>query len=255
MQQFKEKFTNTNYQNTFTNVQRCFRSKDLDEVGDKTHLLIFDMIGLFSFREWTVPETINFFIEFLNRLGLKPDTVTIHPDKIDSWSQYYKDYTFKIEPDEDCLWTDGNIGGYSTEFYIDGVEIGNIVNTLETCIDVGFGLERLLLVSNSRKQISRFIVLEDTCMELINNGINVGDYKESYILKKLIILSIKNGSKIKHTFFNDQRKKMIMNYNNYLRTKKKPKFKNKDSSYWKNTFGIDEDNLDFFEELIKDYIL
>jgi hypothetical protein len=255
MQQFKEKFTNSNYHNTFTNVQRCFRSKDLDEVGDKTHLLMFDMIGLFSFREWTVSKTINFFIEFLNRLGLQPDTVTIHPDKIDSWSHYYKDYTFKIEPDEDCLWSDGNIGGYSTEFYINGIEIGNIVNTLGTCIDVGFGLERLLLVSNSIKPLSRLSVLEKTCMELIDNGIQIGDYKESYILKKLIILSIKNGSNIKHDFFQDQKKKMIMNYNNYLRTKKKPKFQDKDASYWKNTFGIDEDDLDFYKNLSNNFII
>ena len=251
MQQFKEKFKNQNYQNTFVNVQRCFRTKDLDEVGDDTHLLMFDMIGLFSFRQWTVPKTINFFIEFLTKLGLSPETVTVHPDKIDTWSKFYKDYSLKIETDTDCIWSDGEIGGYSTEFYINGIEIGNIVNTLGTCIDVGFGLERILLVSNSMKLLPKLKILEDTCLELIDNKIKIGDYKESYILKKLIVLSIKNGSKIQHPFFNDQRDKMIVNYRNYLRTKVKPKFKDKDSSYWKNTFGIDEDNLEFYESLIK----
>lgn len=249
MQQFKEKFNNPNYRDTFVNVQRCFRSTDLEEIGDDTHLLTFDMIGLFSFRQWDIPQTIKFFLEFLNRLNLVPDTVTIHPDKFDDWKSFYKDYNFKIKKDNDCLWTDGNIGGYSTEFYINEVEIGNIVNTLGTCIDVGFGLERLLLVSDSLKPLKKLEVLEKTCMELIDNGISVGDFKESYILKKLIVLSIKEGSKIKHPLFKDQIEKMIGNYKNYLRTKKKPKFKDKDSFYWKNTFGIDEDNLEFYENL------
>ena len=249
MQQFKSKFVDTNYKDTFTNIQRCFRSTDLDEIGDDTHLLFFDMIGLFSFRQWSVPETISFFVEFLRRLDLEPEVVTIHPDKIKEWSFYYNKYKFKIQEDEDCIWGDGNIGGYSTEFYIKGIEIGNIVNTLGDCIDVGLGLDRLLMVSESLEKLNKLEILETSSMELIENGITVGDYKESYILKKLIILSLKNGSSIRHELFDDQRKKIIGNYNNYLRNKQKAKFRDKDSFYWKNTFGIDEDNLDFYERM------
>ena len=251
MQHFKEKFSNENFKDTFVNIQRCFRLTDLDEIGDETHLLFFDLFGLFSFREWSVPQTIDFFVKFLYRLGLKPDYVTIHPDKIKEWSLFYSKYSFDIKEDLDCKWTDGNIGGYSTEFYIDDIEIGNIVNTLGTCIDVGFGLERILQVKGCLPKLNKLKVLENSCFELIRNGIHVGDYKESYILKKLIVLSLKHGSKINHSFFNDQRKKIVGNYHNYLRTKSKPKFKNKDSFYWKNTFGIDEDNLDFYKEMEK----
>lgn len=251
MQQFKNLFEDDGYSNTFTNIQRCFRSTDLDEIGDQTHLLTFDMIGLFSFRQWSVPQTIDFFVEFLKRLDLSPDFVTIHPDKIDSWSKYYQDYSFEIREDLECKWSDGNIGGYSTEFYINDIEIGNIVNTLGTCIDVGFGLERLLQVSNSSTPLSKLQILEKTSLELIENGVKVGDYKESYILKKLIILSLKNGSTLTHELFNEQRIKILGNYKNYLREKVKAKFKNKDTSYWKNTFGIDEDNLEFYENIKK----
>lgn len=94
-------------------------------------------------------------------------------------------------------------------------------------------------------------ILEDTCLTLIDSGVTLGHYKTSYILKKLVILSIKEGSKIDHLLFNEQREKIIDNYKNYLRTKKKPKFKNKDSLYWQNTFGINEDELEFYEKLIK----
>jgi alanyl-tRNA synthetase len=250
MQQFKNKFTNEDYCNTFTNVQQCLRLTDLDEIGDSTHLLSFQMIGLFSFREWSVIQSIDFFMNFLKRLGIKPDFVTIHPDKIPTWKKFYDEYDVLIKEDTDCLWSDGSIGGYSTEFYINDIEIGNIVNTLGTCIDVGFGLERILQCLNKEEKIKTKIeILEDTCFELIKSGVVVGDNKNSYILKKLIILCIKNGSIIKHPFFDDQRTKIIGNYKNYLRTKSKPKFKNKDSTYWKNTFGIDEDEIEFYEKL------
>jgi len=250
MQQFKNQFNDPNHKETICNVQKCLRLTDLDEIGDSTHLLTFQMIGLFSFRQWTVPETINFFMEFLNRLNLKPDYITIHPDKINDWSSYYNKYDVEIREDQECLWSDGNIGGYCTEFYIDDIEIGNIVNTNGDCIDVGFGLERLVQVIDKNYQIiPKLEILENTCFELIKNGITVGDYKNFYILKKLIVLSLKNGSKNNHPFFEDQRNKIVGNYRNYLRTKKKPKFKNKDSSYWQNTFGIDENNLEFYEKL------
>ena len=35
-----------------------------------------------------------------------------------------------VRIDNECLWSDGNIGGYCTEFYKNDIEIGNIVNTL-----------------------------------------------------------------------------------------------------------------------------
>lgn len=174
MQQFKSLFSNPEYQSTFSNIQKCLRLNDLPEVGDGTHRLTFEMIGLFSFRQWTVIQGISFMLEFLKRLDLKPDYVTIHPDKILEWSQYYEEYQIPIKPDQECRWSDGNIGGYCTEFYINGVEIGNIVNPLGNCLDIGFGLERLLLVSNSLENESRLSLLEQTCLDLINSGVIMG---------------------------------------------------------------------------------
>jgi len=78
-------------------------------------------------------------------VGTDPDYVTIHPDKLFQWARFYGDRV-PIRPDPECMWSDGDISGYSTEFYKNGVELGNIVNPLETCIDVGFGLERLDMV-------------------------------------------------------------------------------------------------------------
>jgi hypothetical protein len=99
-------------------------------------------------------------------LQLKIDYTTIHPDKPE-WSQFYK---VPVRNDENCKWTDGEIGGYCTEFYVNDIEIGNIVNPLGNCIDVGFGLERLDLIVNGSKSKTTEEVLSDTILKLIESG-------------------------------------------------------------------------------------
>jgi len=55
MQQFKRYFTGEmdakkDYGSaSVVSVQKCFRTSDIDEVGDKTHLTFFEMLGNFSF--------------------------------------------------------------------------------------------------------------------------------------------------------------------------------------------------------------
>ena len=148
MQQFKDKFK-SDETGTLANVQSCIRLNDLEEIGDGTHYLYFDMIGLFSFRTMTVQEAVDFWMEFVEEvLQIKVDYVTIHPDKFEEWKSLYDNYNVEVRADDECKWTDGQIGGYCTEFFKDDVEIGNIVNPLGTCIDVGFGLQRLNMFVN-----------------------------------------------------------------------------------------------------------
>ena len=194
MQQFKSKFKDLNYKGTISNIQSCLRLNDIDEIGDGTHLLYFNMIGFFSFREWTVPQTINYWLDFLKIIGITPDYVTIHPDKPE-WSDFYKD--IEVRFDEECIWSDGDIGGYCTEFYKDGIEIGNIVNPLGTCIDVGFGLERLEMVLNKTTK-SKQETLVETIKKIIESGFVPGNNKQGYILKKLLRLCHKENIVIEH---------------------------------------------------------
>ena len=251
MQQFKPLFSNPHYLDTFTNVQKCLRLNDLSQVGDGTHRLTFEMIGLFSFRQWSVLEGIIFMWEFLSRLQLTPDYVTIHPDKIQEWSKYYESYHIPIKSDPECLWSDGNIGGYCTEFYLEGVEIGNIVNPLGTCLDIGFGLERLLLVSDSLPRESRLSLLEQTCGDLISSGITLGHNQQGYILKKLVTICVLEGSSQTGPEFEYIRQQQIKHYRQYLINKQKRRFQGQSSKFWLNTYGIDEEKLPLYEQLLK----
>jgi alanyl-tRNA synthetase len=167
MQQYKPWFSDVTIKGiTLCNTQSCIRLNDLDLLGDGSHLGYFNMIGLFSFRHWTVPQTINFWMEYLGLIGVKPTHVTVHPTRQD-WVPYH---TLPVKFDENCTWTDGQIGGYCTEFYVEGVEIGNIVNPLGSCIDVGFGFERLDGLVNGTPVKSEQECLSDVILRVSRSG-------------------------------------------------------------------------------------
>ena len=237
MQKFKSKFKDLEYKGTISNVQSCLRLNDIEEIGDGSHLLYFNMIGFFSFREWTVPQTIKYWVGFLNKIGIKPDYITIHPDKPE-WSEYYKDFGFEIRYDDGCIWSDGEIGGYCTEFYKDGIEIGNIVNPLGTCIDVGFGLERLEMVLTGGRK-SKEETLRETVIKIIESGFTPTYNKQGSILRKLLRICYLEKIEINHPFYEEEIKRQDKIISRFNRLKDRHKDKSKE--WWWNTHGIDLD--------------
>lgn len=153
-------------------IQKCFRTSDIDEVGDESHLTFFEMLGNFSFGGYGKKEAIEYAHEFITKeMGLKIDYVTVfagedgipadeEAEKI--WKTITPDIIVKKLGRSDNFWgPTGNEGpcGPTSEIFVEGskAEIWNLVfneyyskdgelTPLKTRgIDTGMGLERLTM--------------------------------------------------------------------------------------------------------------
>jgi alanyl-tRNA synthetase len=236
MQQFKSQFTDPAFAGTIANIQTCLRLGDLAEIGDGIHALSFNMMGLFSFRELSMPQAIRFWLEFLDQINASPDYVTIHPERMAEWSRFYPSH-IPIRPDPGCTWSDGSISGFCTEFYKSDIEIGNIVNPLGTCIDVGFGLERLDMIVHGTPPATPQELLVSAIEAIIEARYRPGNKEHGYVLRKLLRQLYRLGGSMTHAFFQAEvarQEKLRDRYQKLL-----PLHGDKSPEWWFDTHGID----------------
>ena len=232
MQQFKPYYTGEkNAQNDFgslntVSIQKCVRTSDIDEVGDSTHLTFFEMLGNFSFGGYWKNEAIQYAYDFITKeLGLKIDYISVFEgdseipadkESRDIWQRVDSNLIIKNHNREDNFWgPTGEEGpcGPTTEIYINGIEIWNIVfnefyktkdgkyKLLDIKgIDTGMGLERLLVQVQNKKNIYQTDLFNDeetkeerivsdhvkASMFLINDGVLPSNTGQGYILRRLI---------------------------------------------------------------------
>jgi len=204
MQQFKSYYTGEKdaekdfgSKNVVT-VQKCIRTGDIDEVGDTTHLTFFEMLGNFSFGGYWKKEAIELAHEFITKeLDLKIDYVSVFEgddetpadnESREIWHKIDPKLNIKNHNRADNFWgPTGDEGpcGPTTEIYINGVEIWNIVfnefyKTKEgkyeplqiKGIDTGMGLERLLVQIQKKESVYGTDLFEPMMQSIRKNAPN-----------------------------------------------------------------------------------
>ncbi|MBU6414934.1 alanine--tRNA ligase [Patescibacteria group bacterium] len=158
-------------------VQKSFRTSDIGEVGDESHLTFFEMLGNFSFGGYFKKEAIQYGYEFFKEIGLPIEYVTVFggdaeipaDEKSEKIWRELGVTDIRRKGREDNFWgPTGSEGpcGPTTEIYANGIEIWNIVFNEYYCkpdkifvplekpgVDTGMGLERLAMVLQKKKNI------------------------------------------------------------------------------------------------------
>ncbi|MGY5858850.1 MAG: alanine--tRNA ligase [Candidatus Thorarchaeota archaeon] len=123
-----------------TNVQKCIRTTDIDEVGDTTHLTFFEMLGNWSFGDYWKKEAITWSYEFMTSkklLGFDPNKLSVtvfsgdedsprDDEAADAWrSVGIPEERIFFLTKEDNWWIAGNSGpcGPCSEMFIEVDEI------------------------------------------------------------------------------------------------------------------------------------
>lgn len=260
MQQFKRYylFPDEAPSARITTCQKCVRTGDIDEVGDETHLTFFEMLGNFSFGYEAVKseklkvkgENQPYFKKEAIEMAWEFLTKVLEIDKSRIYATYFKDDAKEIPEDtesseilqkveglgdirpqgfDDNFWslgTEGSPGGPTVEFYVDDVEIWNLVfnefvlkddkyePTELKGVDTGMGFERMAAVMqgvsdfyqtdlfapiiNEIERISgkkyeenkkEFRIIADhikSAVFMINDGVEPSNKDRGYVLRRIM---------------------------------------------------------------------
>jgi alanyl-tRNA synthetase len=170
-----------------TGVQRCLRTTDLAEVGDATHLTVFQMLGSWSLGDYDGPQSQRWGLELLcDHLGLDPrllyatvfsGNAEAGPDEAAAQTWTELGVPVELLGAEDNWWSNGPAGpcGPDSEIFAwtgsgppqgspgtDGrwLELwnhvtmryerhpdGSLTSLAQRSVDTGMGLERLVMVT------------------------------------------------------------------------------------------------------------
>ncbi len=175
-----------------TNVQRCLRTTDLDEVGDDTHLTVFEMLGSWSLGDYGGPQSLRWGHELLCE-GFGIDRKLLHvtvfggdehvgPDH-ESW-RTWDELGVPVEPTvRENWWSNGPTGlcGPDSEIFVwtgsdspqgtpttddRWVEVwnhvmmryvrhpdGSLEPPVRPGVDTGLGLERLVRILQDKRSV------------------------------------------------------------------------------------------------------
>jgi alanyl-tRNA synthetase len=212
MQQFKSYYLEEKspHGKNVTSCQKCFRTSDIDEVGDESHLTFLEMLGNFSFGGYFKKEAIELAYEFLFKelkLSLEDAIFTVFegdkgvPEDKESakiWKSLgIPENKIKKCGREDNFWgPTGEEGpcGPTTEIHLNGIEIWNLVFNeyfqdrkkkltplKQKGVDTGMGLERLAMAAQNKPSVFEIDLFQPLIQEIISKTERTPDRAERII--------------------------------------------------------------------------
>lgn len=188
-------------------IQRCLRTTDLDEIGDTTHLTVFQMLGSWSLGQYNGPQSLRWGLELLcDGFGLRRDRlhatvfggdeqVGQDTSSLETWGELGLPVELTVE---DNWWSNGPTGpcGPDSEIFVwtgDGrpvgtpttddrwmelwnhvtmcyrrLDDGSLVPLPQVSVDTGMGLERLMMVTHGVRSVYETDVFRPWLFELHN---------------------------------------------------------------------------------------
>jgi len=197
MQQFKPYYLveKSPYGQNVCSCQKCFRTSDIEEVGDESHLTFLEMLGNFSFGGYFKKEAISWAYEFIFKelkLPLKETIFTVFEgdkdvpedeESVEIWKELGvpKNKIKKCGRADNFWGPTGKAGpcGPTTEIHIKGIEVWNLVFNeyyqdknkqltplVQKGVDTGMGLERLAMVVQNKSSVFETDLFEPIIGEL-----------------------------------------------------------------------------------------
>ncbi|MDP2864516.1 MAG: alanine--tRNA ligase [bacterium] len=199
MQQFKEYYLGrpSSFGNKVVSCQKCFRTSDIEEVGDESHLTFIEMLGNFSFGGYFKEEAIKLAYELLVsnfQLPISKIMVTVFggdaevprdEESVRIWEKFgfsEKKENLHFAGRADNFWgPTGEEGpcGPTTEIHIKGIEVWNLVFNeyyqdrnrkltplKQKGVDTGMGLERLVMICQGKSSVYETDLFEPIIGEL-----------------------------------------------------------------------------------------
>lgn len=172
------------------NSQKCVRTQDIEEVGDKTHDTFFEMLGNWSLGDYFKEDAIKWSYEFLTSkeegLGLDParlyvtvfegnDDAPRDTEAFEIWKKYMPEQRIYFMSAKSNWWSPGDNGpcGPDTEMFYDITETG-----------LGDMTKEEYLAADDRQDV----------VEIWNDVFMEYEKKDGKVIEKLAMKNVDTGS-------------------------------------------------------------
>jgi len=223
MQQFKEYFLGKEspYGKRVCSCQKCFRTSDIETVGDINHLTFLEMLGSFSFGDYFKEEAISAAYELISskfKVQNSKIIVTVFDgdaevprdeESVKIWAKFgfsEEKKNLRFAGREDNFWgPTGEEGpcGPTTEIYFKNVELWNLVFNeyyqdrnkkltplKQKGVDTGMGLERLAMAVQGKTSVYETDLFAPILKEITRPGdVKTGRIIADHIKSAVFLIS------------------------------------------------------------------